>query len=269
MDTPMPIDQRIENRIERWPVFQVRLDRNPKKLKGKVGGALFVADWVARKPLRSYDPTKPEIAEEILSEISALDVESDESLLGFVGKWGLLGLSIDEFMLTMEAERPIPKMIRTKPPLPVLDSVSQSREAFRRLKGFMRRTYAIQHGHWSDPSLPKKRGPLRDRERFHRRALANDLGLALYRYPLCAGFRDDGRINLVPVLRPRSLHGALYLELWRLIPSEKVELRRCAGCERLFTVSRTKQNRLYCSLSAGIGRSRRSTMPPSRTAERS
>jgi hypothetical protein len=246
----MEIDKDIDNRLDLewgpaaswslcWPVGPVRIDRDRFIVEEKQGiGKKAKPD--------SYDPT--ERAGEILSEISALDCDSDESLLGFVQRWGVLGLRYDEAMSSMMAERPMSSMIRTRFP-GLADSVSETREALQRLKGFYHRLRAVEAKQWSDPALPKlsKRIRPRDRERAHRLSLAGGIAHALRWHPLWAGFkpRDDGTIE--SVLWPRSLHGVLYVELWRAVTSGEKEVRQCKGCERLFNVSRTNRKKEYHS----------------------
>jgi hypothetical protein len=214
-----------------WEVNTVRIEDE--------GRNIVVADERA-KP-RRYD-VGDEKAEEILSEISALDVGDREKILGFVQKRGFLGLSRDEIPSYLAPGFPNrERMIRTKFNAVLSESLSATKEALRRLQEFMERLRSV-HEKWTsrDPHLPLPKVTPQERR------LVDDLHRTLFRYRLRQGLRiDHGKIE--ETLEAQSLHGALYLVLGRLVTTKSAkDLRRCKGCEGLFIAPRSKHNREYC-----------------------
>jgi hypothetical protein len=207
-------------------------------------GVFVVEGWELGEsipePVRVYDATTH--AEEILKDVTALDPESTEALLGFVRRWGLLGLSLKESRFAY----------------PTYDAVLVTRAELKKIAHLARMVRAIQLRRWSDPALPSIEEARRlvlgapehiakkDRGHLYRLAYVRELDSALEEHPLRAVLAIAGK-RIEPILLPQSLLGVLYVALWRLSASEEQELRPCRGCGGLFPVSRTNTKKRYCS----------------------
>jgi hypothetical protein len=172
---------------------------------GWPAGGIFVPDERAR-PAAPYRPIPG--AAEILLEAQQAATADAEGLLGFVNRWGLLGVGIPG-----------------EPDFGA-DGVEHTGEALRRLSSWMASLHALQQGKATTHTWAELI------EVFEQQLEGVRFSAQL------------GRRGLVPRLPVHRLLDALYLELWSLATGGK-RLRRCKRCEHFFL--RTRQDRIFCT----------------------
>jgi hypothetical protein len=172
---------------------------------GWPAGGIFVPDERVR-PAAPYRPIP--LADEILLEAQQAARADRQGLLGFVNRWGLLGVGIPG-----------------KPDFGA-DGVEHTGEALRTLSAWMAALHALQQG----TGTPHTWAEL----------------IEVFEVQL-EGVRFSahlGRRGLVPRLPVRRLLDALYLELWSVATGGK-RLRRCKRCAHFFL--RTRPDRIFCT----------------------
>lgn len=219
----------------------VGADRKPARPWARDPQGVFVAEGIdspeGAKLILTYDPTQE--ATKILTSATALDPHDDEALLGFVNRWGLLGLAEPD----KEAQ--------------LWDSVRKTKEELARIARLAQWLRAMKERKWRDKALP----PLDEVRRIvsgvptrltpHQRvraywlAYANELNQSLWRRPVRTLLLPEGR-SVRQYFRPRCLADVLYMTLWNAATDGDSILRQCPGCRGLFTVSMTNQKRRYC-----------------------
>jgi hypothetical protein len=177
---------------------------NVYRLNWPDGGIFVAADG---NPGGEYDPLA--VAGEILLDVQrAAAAEMPASALGFVNRWGLLGIGIpgaDDFPT---------------------DGVERTGEHLRELAAWIAAIHALEHGRrgarsWSDVA-----------SLFHQRLAGVHVQA-----------RAAGR-GLLPAFHvPRLIEG-LYLELWTVATGGK-RLRRCKRCEDFFI--RGREDQIFCT----------------------
>jgi len=172
---------------------------------GWPAGGIFVPEDTSAPP-RAYRPLP--IAAEILLDAQGVAPADPQALLGFVNRWGRLGLGIpghEGFEV---------------------DGVMWTGECLRELTIWVATLHALQNKQpttatWTD--------------------LANLLKDKLSGVQFGAQL---GRQGLVPLFPLRRLLDALYLELWGLTTGAK-RLRQCKRCEHFFI--RGREDQIFCT----------------------
>ena len=167
-------------------------------------GGIFVP--VEGSPVRPYAPVK--VAAAILLDAQGVTSEDPAALLGFVNRWGRLGVGLpgaEDFGA---------------------DGVQQTGEGLRVLTGWIETLYALQQDRsttatWTDLAAM-----------FQARLGGVHLGAR----PTRGGLR--------PVFPLRGLLDALYLELWGLATEAK-RLRQCPRCQHFFI--RGREDQIFCT----------------------
>ena len=156
--------------------------------------------------VKVYSPI--EESEEILREVSRLDLRDREALLGFVNRWGRLGVGIpgeERFLF---------------------DGVQLTQKTLETLKYWAEWHYLHQRGQGED---------LREEFGFAVSAALSHVHPAV----------RTTKTAFEPVYQLHSLKDALFLQLW-IHATEGHRLRRCPSCRAIFY--QTRRDKKYCSI---------------------
>ncbi|HKW92160.1 MAG TPA: hypothetical protein VJX92_09685 [Methylomirabilota bacterium] len=173
------------------------------KLGWPTGGIFVPAE---ESPPRPYHPLP--VAAEILVDAQGVASDDPAALLGFVNRWGRLGVGLpgaEDFGA---------------------DGVQQTGEGLRELTRWMRVLYAFQHGKATTATGAD---------------LADMFQTRLGGVHLSA---RPTRVGLRPVFPLRRLLDALYLELWG-VATEAKRLRQCPRCQHCFI--RGREDQIFCT----------------------
>ena len=172
---------------------------------GWPAGGLFVPAEPST-PLRPYRPLP--IAGEILLDAQDVAPTDAEALLGFVNRWGRLGVGIPGHE-AFEA-----------------DGIVRTGECLRELVGWFATLHALQRKRPTTATWPALAALFRDK-----------LGGVQFG-------AQPARQGLVPLFPLRRLLDALYLELWGLATGAK-RLRQCRRCLHFFI--RGREDQIFCT----------------------
>lgn len=163
----------------------------------------------------AYDPM--EQIDEILREITALDVSSESALLAFVNRWGTLGLGLRE---NRGARWHIP-----------FEAVSDTQHKLREIQSLAAGILRFRARRVRDDQAARQAVT----------TLNQHLASCTVRPALVVT-----RKGLVPQYRPGRLLDALYLGLWLWGFGEGKTLRRCAVCGGVFEVGVGNRKKQTC-----------------------
>lgn len=234
-------------------------------------GGVFAPKWWPRerpRPAEFYNPV--EVAADILLDAQRAAGDNPRVLLRFVNKWGGLGVGVPgdrhfldgvaatgdcltqlkEWLEAHQALRKgrrlvmkVPEWIKELPALTATEATRikvtkrrPSPELIKRFPDLKGRTLTVSY-----PVGLKKTWPSQKSRHWTWRDLIFTLNEHLRDIHLAA-VRE--RRTIVPVFRPRTLHGALWLEVWRQITGMNRH-RRCPECRVLFIPGRANQQ--YCT----------------------
>lgn len=261
----MPTHKAVDNRLDKttaiaalwglkWDIFPVKIVepaprflRDAKKGDGTPAfpwarwpGGVFVTEGIEGSkdlvPVRGYDPTA--CAGSILLEATRINLENQEALLGFVNKWGLLGIAEPDNAIQL------------------WDSVFLTRAQLHNIKRLAGWLQAMQHGKWKSSAIPPldevrklladvRVEPKNRRELYHL-AFQQEFNKKAWGCPLRPLLLSDGR-QFRRYLRPLRLLDVLYIELWQAAFARDTVLRQCAECKGLFSVKKSNRLKAFCT----------------------
>jgi predicted RNA-binding Zn ribbon-like protein len=208
-----------------WPVYPYEIQDRPHRSLAALlrargitwpsGGVFVKQPTDGARVIRAYKPT--ERSDEILEEVTKLDTASSAALLGFVRKWGLLGVGFPGWEDFAECE-----------------SVEQARQKLNLLRDCVSFYFTWYGGAKSRTTAERTQGAV---------GLAETLGALLGRVHPAVRVHAG---KFEPFHRVHSLMDAISLQLWMQVTEAK-RFRRCPEpiCKALFVPGREDQE--YCS----------------------